>query len=173
MNKLAAFVEGRTEALFIKKLIEEIAGKNNVEIEQQRIIGGSNIRRSIQIVEAAKPNTGQKYYVLIMDCGDDSAVKSRIIEEHENLTKSGYSKIIGMRDLRPDFTILDIAKLEMNLPKYIKTSLCPVVFVLSVMEIEAWFLAEVKHFHTIHPAITVAAIKSKLGFDPENDDLEQ
>ncbi len=41
------------------------------------------------------------------------------------------------------------------------------------MEIEAWFLAEASHFPKIDPAITVAAIKAALGFDPENDDMEQ
>lgn len=40
-------------------------------------------------------------------------------------------------------------------------------------EIEAWFLAETTHYRKIDPAITVAAIKETLAFDPENDDLEQ
>jgi hypothetical protein len=41
------------------------------------------------------------------------------------------------------------------------------------MEIEAWFLAETTHYQRVDPAITVAAIKATLGFDPENDDMEQ
>jgi hypothetical protein len=40
------------------------------------------------------------------------------------------------------------------------------------MEIETWFLAETTHYSKIDPAITVAAIKATLGFDPENDNLE-
>jgi hypothetical protein len=39
------------------------------------------------------------------------------------------------------------------------------------MEIEAWFLAEYLHFPKIHPAISVEAIKTALGFDPTVDDL--
>ena len=54
-----------------------------------------------------------------------------------------------------------------------KTSLIPVQFILAIMEIEAWFLAEATHYPKIDPSITVEAIKARLGFDPENDDMQQ
>lgn len=176
MDRLAVFVEGYTEVTFVKRLVEEVAGHKNVLIEHREIRGGgrdSGVRRTIGWVEAARPDTGQKYYVLIVDCGGDEQVKTRILEEHENLTRKGYSRIIGIRDVRPKFAYAEIARLESNLPKYIRTSLIPVEFVLAIMEIEAWFLAEATHFPRIDPAITVAAIKATLGFDPENDDMEQ
>jgi hypothetical protein len=75
--------------------------------------------------------------------------------------------------VRPTFTYADIPKLEATLPKYIKTSLIPVEFVLAILEIEAWFLAESTHFQKIDPAITLEAIQLVLGFHPENDDMEQ
>ncbi|OWK45365.1 hypothetical protein FRUB_01696 [Fimbriiglobus ruber] len=50
--------------------------------------------------------------MLIVDCGGDHQVKSRILEEHENLTKTSYQKIVGIRDVRPDFTSADIPRLE-------------------------------------------------------------
>jgi len=59
----------------------------------------------------------------------------------------------------------------MGLKKYIKTSLIPVEFFLSVMELEAWFLAEFNHFPKIDPSITTMEICSQLGFDPVHDDL--
>jgi hypothetical protein len=173
MRKLAVFVEGNTESLFIEKLIEESAGVHDVIIERRKIRGGNKIKRTVVIINATKPNSGQRYYVLLIDCGGDKAVKSRILEEHENLTRAGYTMIIGVRDVRPDFTYADIPKLETRLKMYIKTSLIPVVFVLSVMEIEAWFLSEVNHFPKIDPSITVPLIKAKLGFDPEKDDMTQ
>jgi hypothetical protein len=173
MNKLAVFVEGYTEAVFAEKLVEEIAGKNKVLIEQRKIYGGSTTKRRMRLVKVARPDAGQKYFVLIFDCGGDEQVKTRIREEHDNLTRNGYLKIIGIRDVRPNFTHAEIPKLEANLPKYVKTSLIPVEFILAIMEIEAWFLAEATHFPTIDPSITVQAIKVTLGFDPENDDMEQ
>jgi hypothetical protein len=173
MNKLAIFVEGYTEAVFVEELIEKIAGKNKVLIEQRVIYGGSTRTRKMRLVKAAKPDAGQEYFVLIFDCGGDEQVKTRIREEHNNLTRNGYLKIIGIRDVRPNFTHAEIPKLEANLPKYVKTSLIPVQFILAIMEIEAWFLAEVSHFTRIAPSITVQTIKARLGFDPESDDMEQ
>ncbi|MBM4329574.1 MAG: hypothetical protein FJ118_20735 [Deltaproteobacteria bacterium] len=173
MNRLAVFAEGHTEVLFVEKLLDEIAGQNKVLIEHREVRGGSATRRTMKLIKAAKPNTGQKYYVLLLDCGGDESVKTRIMEEHENLTNKGYSGLIGIRDVRPRFTHNDIPKLEASLPRYIRTSLAPVTFILAIMEIEAWFLAEATHFPKIESSITVAAIKASLGFDPENDSMEQ
>lgn len=171
MRKLAVFVEGYSEMLFVERLIFEIAGTHNVTIELKKIRGGSTVKRSMTVVKAASIATGQQYYVLIVDCGGDSQVKTRIMEEHKSLTGSGYTKIIGIRDVRPDFTYDQVPQLEVGLKKYIKTSLIPVEFILAVMEIESWFLAEFNHFPRIDPSITVSAIKTELGFDPELDDL--
>jgi len=173
MNKIAVFVEGYTEVVFIEKLIYEMAGKKRVQIIHKEIRGGKTTPRTLRRIKATKPDTGDEYYVLIFDCGNDKLVKTRIRQEHENLTKSGYSRLIGIRDVRPDFAYGDILKLETNLPLQIKTKLAPVTFILSIMEIEAWFLADVTHFPKIEPTITVATIKASLGFDPENDDMGQ
>lgn len=171
MRKLAVFVEGYTELVFVEKLLEEVAGIHQVRIETRSIRGGSSVGRTSKIIRAAQPDTGQKFYVLIFDCGGDELVKTRVMEEHEGLTKAGYVQILAMRDVRPKFTHADIPRLEATLPKYIKTKLAPVTFILAVMEIEAWFLAEASHFPRVHPNITAKAIKAILGFDPEADDM--
>ena len=176
MNKLAVFVEGYTEVVFVEKLIEEIAGEQNVLIEHREIRGGgarSSSRRTFAQVRAARPETGQNYYVLIIDCGGDHLVKTRILEEHENFDRGGYLKIIGLRDVRPDFTHVDIPRLRSELPHHIRTSLIPVEWVLAILEVEAWFLTEATHFPRIDPAITTAAIQATLGFNPETEPMDQ
>lgn len=175
MNKLAVFVEGYTEMVFVEKLIKEIAVKNSVSIDLKRVIGGgkSGARRTFRSLRNSVPNTGQNYYIMIVDSGGDRNVKSRILEEHENLTNAGYTKIIGLRDVRPDFIFSEVPRLEAGLRSRIKTSLIPVEFILAIMEIEAWFLAEASHFLVIDPAITVQAILAALHFDPSFDDMEQ
>lgn len=171
MKRLAAFVEGKTEALFLEKLLTEVAGSKNILIERQEILGGANSPKKVRTIRASKPLGAETYYVLIVDCGGDHQVKTRIQEEHDNLTKAGYIKIIAMRDVRPTFTHAEIPKLVRTLPLYIKTRLIPVEFVLSVMEIEAWFLAEATHFERIDTALTVPLIQANLGFNPELDDM--
>jgi hypothetical protein len=173
MNRLAVFVEGNTEILFVKKLIEELAGRNRVLIEHWKIWGGKTVPRRMARMTATRRNTGQEYYVLLVDCGGDEGVKSRILEEHEKLSNTDYEKIIGIRDVRPKFTHAHIPRLRTGLATRIRPELIPVRFILAVMEIEAWFLAEATHYPKIDPAITVEAIRGTLGFDPENDDMEQ
>ena len=171
MRKLAVFVEGLTELCFVERLIGEIAGTHNIIFEKRRIVGGSNVRRQIISIEATKPAEAQKFYVLLFDCGGDHQVKPRIVEQHESLTKSGFSAIIGLRDVRPNTTRDDISLLERNLKYGIKTSLTPVKIILAVMEIEAWFLAESSHFAKIDPTIDIAQIETALGFNPETQDM--
>ncbi len=171
MRRLAVFVEGYTELLFVDRLISEIAGPHNVVVEQRQIRGGVRVRPSFSLVTAMKTVTSEKYHVLVVDCGGEDSVRARINEQHQSLTNKGYEKIIGIRDVRPNFSYKDIPKLEMSLKRYVKTSLIPVEFVLSVMEIEAWFLAEYHHFPKIHASISLDAVKKSLGFDPEHDDL--
>lgn len=172
MHRLAVFVEGYTEMVFVEKLMEEIAGCNKVVIEKREVRGGRTTPRSVRLISATKPLTGQQYYMLLMDCGGDNAVKTRIREEHANLTQAGYTHIVGLRDVRP-IVHADIPKLEASLPRYVNPTLAPVTFILAILELEAWFLAEWTHFPRIDAAITTAAIHARLGFDPEHDDMAQ
>lgn len=171
MHRLAFFVEGLTEALFVQNLVEAIAGKHNVRIDQKRIVGGSSIPKRVITISAVARATDERFYVLIYDCGGDHQVATRIREEHENLTKGGYNKIIGLRDVRPNFTAQDIPQLERALMKYIKTSLIPVQFILAIMEIEAWFLAETSHFEKLSAAFCNRRIYAEMGIDLLNEDM--
>ena len=40
MKKLAVFVEGQTEQLFVERLLEEAAGKKQICIEKRQAFGG-------------------------------------------------------------------------------------------------------------------------------------
>lgn len=172
MNKMAVFVEGYTEVVFVDKLIEEIAGRNSVLIQWRRISGGTNCPRTNLQIKAAVPASGQQHFVIIHDCGGDAAVKSRMIQEYSSLAKAGYSKIICIRDVHPDFNLADVPNLRASLPRFVSTKPILVDFILSIMEVEAWFLAEHSHFGKVDLAITVPAIVAALKFDPEHDDLQ-
>lgn len=172
MNKMAIFVEGYTEVVFIDKLIQQIANKNSVLIQWREISGGSTCALQNHQIKAAGPHAGQQHFVVIHDCGGDDAVKTRMNQEYPKLVAAGYSKIICIRDVYPKFTYADIPTLRTTLPMYIKTKPIAVDFILSIMEIEAWFLAEHTHLPKIHPAITVPAIVTALQFNPETDELQ-
>ena len=172
MNKMAIFVEGHTEVVFVDRLIQEIANENAVRIEWRLISGGATCPRTSRQLKAAQPHTGQEHFVIIYDCGGDDAVKTRMLMEYPNLVTAGYSKIVCIRDVYPKYTYDEVAALKTFLPKHVKTKPIVVDFILSIMEIESWFLAETSHFGKVDPALTVAAIRTSLGFDPEKDDMQ-
>jgi hypothetical protein len=169
---MAIFVEGYTEVVFVDQLIAEIANENAVRIEWRLISGGATCPRTSRQIKAAQPHTGQEHFVVIFDCGGDDAVKTRMLMEYPHLADAGYTKIICIRDVYPKFTHADIPKLKAMLPKHVKTKPIIVDFILSIMEIEAWFLAEHTHFAKIDPTITLAAIAEKLRFDPVSEDMQ-
>ncbi|WLG48622.1 hypothetical protein [Pseudomonas sp. FP1742] len=170
MRRLAFFVEGYSEMLFVERLVVAIAGKNEVRIEEIRIKGGKTVPKSIVTVKAADDDVGQQYYILIVDCGGDHQVRTRLQEEHQNLTDKGYEKIVCVRDVRPSFSRADIPKLYAGLRTGLNTDLTPVDFILSIMEVEAWFLAEFNHYEKIDPSLTPSMVASFLTFDPTTDD---
>jgi hypothetical protein len=174
MRKLAIFVEGYTELLFIDRLICEIAERRHIAIHHRTIRGGgkkSGIPKKIIELQTPESTVDQTLYFLIVDCGGDELVAQRIREEHESLTKNGYEKIVGLRDVFPKFSHADIPRLKRGLRYGIKTGLTPVQFLLSVMELEAWFLAEYNHFLNLDETLTVDLIRTQLGFDPATDDM--
>ncbi len=171
MKRLAIFVEGQTEKIFVRKLLEEIAGKSNIAIVEQDIVGKQGSR--ITVLKMSDPITSQtKYYVLVYNSGGDSSVVSDIRDQYSSLVASGYSKVIGLRDIYPIPSAQKNA-LESGLQYALPKGTVPAHIVLAVMEIEAWFIAEWKHFAKINPNLTTALIQAALGFNPETDDVEK
>ncbi|NES72889.1 MAG: hypothetical protein F6K24_50685, partial [Okeania sp. SIO2D1] len=147
-----------------------IAGQNNIAIAEGNIGGKKNSR--ITRLTMSDPVTSQtKYYVLIYDCGTDSSVASDISDQYTALIQNGYSKIIGLRDVYPTL-IAEKGKLEKGL-RYSLRGKDSAYIILAVMEIEAWFMAEWNHFSKVDTRLTLTAIQTALGFNPEIDDMEE
>ena len=171
MRKLAFFVEGQTDAIFVSRLLEEIADKHQVIIERRQASGGRKRIRTLELVERSE-DMGQEYYVLIYDCMGDSTVTSDICEQYDSLVRDNYQAIVGIRDVYPKVSYKDIPKLRQGLASGLKTKPIEVVFALAIMEIEAWFIAEHTHFTRISPNLTLERIIAGTGFDPSQDNIE-
>jgi hypothetical protein len=152
MKKCAIFVEGATELEFTVALIRAIAGNKDCHIDIGRQFAGK-VR-----IEISVPQTSVDFYFQIVDCAQDGQVKTQIKERYPLLVSSGFSQIIGLRDVYP-FSISDIPALEaMLLTGLPSTPIQPEIH-LAVMETEAWFLQEVTHFERIHPSLTIPFIE--------------
>ena len=166
MKRIAIFVEGQTEQIFVNKLLIEIVGQKNLAIELMKFAGKGKPKIQILHGEMVTP-TAPSHGVLIYDCGGDEGVKPRILEEYQSLFAQNYLEVIGLRDL---YRLTDLAKLENRLSNGLPPNTSIVV---AVNEIEAWFLANYEHFTKIDTLLTKAFVQSNsavLGFDPYVDD---
>lgn len=158
-KKIAIFVEGQTEQIFVIRLLLNIAGSRGFSLEIQR--QHKNALHQQSLIIAANPD----YYFLIANCCNDEQVKSQINDRYIDLCNAGYSHIIGLRDAYPLF---DHSTLK-NAGTYVNTGIprgrVPVNLHLAVMEIEAWFLEETSHFQRVNPTISTAHLVA-AGFDP-------
>jgi len=176
MKKIAFYVEGMTEQLFINKLLIEIAGSKNIEIELRKFQGANKGYTTDIYPKTAAHPVNPKHYALIFDCVGDGGVKSRILEDYQGLFEQGYTEIVGLLDLYPRSDLQKFSSFLSN--RVIKSGNVKIPalpaktsIIIAVKEIESWFLAECKHFHCIDAILTNSFIKSNLGFDPCTDDM--
>lgn len=166
MKKVAVFVEGHTEADFIERLANEISGKKNVEISVFTKSSGDLISKKM------RPVTSKGTFVLIYNCCNDRNVQKFVSDHCEFLERDGYSMILGVRDAYPDFTQEKIVAFSSRINSFLKKKSSIVSFHVSIMEVEAWFLQEDKHFQLISKKLTPERIKNGVGFDVLNHSAE-
>jgi hypothetical protein len=160
MRRVAIFAEGLTEIIFIQRLIEEIGDRNKIAFETRSLRGNKFSVMQSTPIALGQTNT----FVLLVNCNNDERVKSALLDQRESLEKSGYSYLIGLRDLYP-LSLSDLGLVESRLQYGVPTKGIPTRLLLSVSEVEAWFVQESTHFERIHPDFTVDYIKSLTGFD--------
>ena len=171
-KKIACFVEGQTEQIFVEKLFQEIAGYKKISIETFKFQGGKDNR----IIQSLKPSIVKDapFFVLLYNCDCDSQVVSDIRKQHESLTNSGYEKILGLRDLYPQ-PLEKKPEIEKGIRGFLKPLQkmgIPISMNLAVMKIEAWFLAEWHYFSKLDNSLSPDFILHKLGLDLINIDVE-
>lgn len=171
MRKLAIFVEGQTEQIFVREFLKSFASQYSLRINEAVIKGKKKIR-IITVITNEPPNPETEFYILIYDSGQDKSVNSDMREQRHNLTENGYEKIIGLRDLYPK-NISEKATLERSFQYTLRNQTgIPIHLIFAIMEIEAWFLAEWKHFQKIDECLTPDYIQQKFGFNPKIDNME-
>ncbi|MGO4437285.1 hypothetical protein [Rhizobium sp. RAF56] len=170
MQKIAIFSEGQTEQLFVADIIRFLAAEKNFYITKEKLLGGRRfpmITMAVDEAEGAIDNCD--FYFLLVDCGTDGRVVSEISERYNGLVDSGFSTIIGMRDLAPSFKREELDKLLDNSKKYLPTGVVNTLLVVAVMEVEAWFIAENTHFTRIDEKLTAKKILDELSIDVTAD----
>jgi hypothetical protein len=170
MKKVAFFVEGQTERIFIEKLLEEVFTYPKYDIESYSIV-----RDKASIVRGKRVDNNLDYFFLIFDVSGDGKVTSTINERANNLlNKNDYSHIFGIRDLYPEIKTSK-SKIEdsiIDIFTHNNIDVSKVSLFIAVMEIEAWFLASYSHYANVNPALSIENINSNLKIKIDTDDIE-
>lgn len=160
MRKLAIFVEGMTEQEFVVEFIKALVGKRGVQVQLAFQVNGVVNITPINVPE----NT--EFYVLVIDCRCDGQVKTQMRDRYASLVSSGYTAILGIRDVYP-LLRSDIPKIQKHLDAGWPVG--PVIpkLHLAIMEVESWFIADKTHFEKIDEILKVDYILNE-GFDLSN-----
>ena len=157
MRKVAVFVEGLTEQEFVVKLVSAVVGARGINVVLGRQWKGK------VAIEPTTIDAVLDFLVLVVDCANDEQVKTQIREQYPSLVATGYTAIIGLRDVYP-LARADIPAIQAGLSLSLPTGAVTPEMHLAVMEVEAWFLAESTHFSRLHPSLSVPFIVAG-GFD--------
>ena len=172
MRKLAIFVEGLTEQILVRQLLQTVLDQNRIAIQTVKITGGHNVRMSFTVMRAAHVERQTDYYIMVYDCGGETNVKGYLMAHRNKLVSSGYTSIMGLRDAYPNFERDEVPKLLRGLNYRLPQKKAATHIYLAVMETEAWFLGEYKHLKKISPKLTPQFIEKRLGFNPRNGNME-
>ncbi len=172
MKRIAIFVEGLTEQILVRHLLERVMARKQVAVQAVKITGGHNIRVNFTVMHAARVNRDTAYYVLIYDCGGETNVKGYLMQQRDSLVEKGYTCIIGLRDVYPNFSHEDIPKLKRGLNFLMPQNGAETRIFLAVMETEAWFLGEYTHLRKVSKKLTPEYIQKRLGFNPKKENME-
>ncbi len=172
MRKLAIFVEGLTEQILVRQMLQAVLDRNRIAIQTVKITGGHNVRMSFTVMKAADVGRQTDYYVLIYDCGGETNVKSYMLAHRQKLISSGYQMVLGLRDVYPNFERKDVNKLQKGLNFQLPQKRARTHIHLAIMETEAWFLGEFHHLKRVSRILTPEYIEKRLGFNPRTGDME-
>lgn len=171
MDKYAFFVEGFTEVLFVENVLKVLVGQKNLSYKIQSQRGGSTCPFRTIVVRDV-PSLNAKYFFLICDCGGETNVKSYLLEQRQSLINAGYKKLYGIRDVYPNFDRTEIHELDYKLLYRIPQNPIPTKFILPIMEIESWMIAEWTFFQKFNSSITLSSINAICGMDVSSGNTE-
>jgi hypothetical protein len=176
MRKIAIFVEGQTELIFVREFLLKIFDYQNVSLECYTLFNDS----SLIPAEYDFPNENAEHHFQIMNIGNDKSVLSRMLNREQHMRNAGFERLIGLRDLYSKEYREKVQDHSINLEIIDKfkngyrnqISSDTVFFNFAIMEIESWILGFHNIFERIDEALTVSRIEASLGYNLETIDPE-
>lgn len=157
MRKVAVYVEGQTEYLFVREFLQAW-----FEYDPSKLSFNCNRLRAEKAFEIPYPFKGIETcenYFEITDVGNDNTVLSKILKNESFLKSAGFEVVIGLRDMfskeyrkaneRSSEISQDLNRKFIEGAKealgYKKTEI-EIKLHFAIMEVEAWILAMMEEF---------------------------
>lgn len=171
-KKIAFFVEGPTEEMFVIKYLREIICQQGFHFRIYSGFGGSATNPRFFVMKSDVVD-GQSYEAYIYVSQGDSKVNSDLLDQLSSVRRSGVTQIVALKDLRGrhNGTVGTLANLPMyeQGDKYLFQTYSDVKSIIAVMEIETWFIAETNHYSNLCNGLTqklILANTETIGCNP-------
>lgn len=180
-RKLAVFVEGQTELVFVREFLKQWYGYdvNIVGFDCYNLLA-----KEFCDAEYRYGSEDSENYFMIVNVGNDNSVLSSIIGRLKFLRNKGFKLVVGLRDMYSTQYIRDAKKHEIvdevsqrhaNSVKDVLRDIEDGTFVdfhFAIMEIEAWFLGMDGFMERLDSRLTrdfvIKNLNINLDDDPEN-----
>jgi hypothetical protein len=174
MNKrrLAVFVEGQTELVFVREFLKQWYGYD------ANVIGFAcyNLQNNeFRDAEYQYGSEDSENYFMLVNVGNDNSVLSKILSRLAYLVSQGYQLVIGLRDMYSKQYVQDagghVIDEEVNLKHFdaVRDVLKDVEngekvdFHFAIMEVEAWLLGMHDYLLSVDKRLTGDYIKEEIG----------
>jgi len=169
-KKIALFVEGQTEMIFLSEMVNQVFGEKKVKIVVHKIQGTYNKI----IINKFETDIAKEYFFLLYNCGTDERVKSTIKDNYQKLQQANFIHIIGLQDLfnpQRKKKGLDDKKFQETINADIPQAI-PAKIYFAIQEIEAWFIAEETHYQRISSTLSMEKVNTIARIDVQKEDTE-
>lgn len=183
MRKIALFVEGKTELIFVR---EYLCHWFDWQVDISCIEMLTGYEESPFPPDNLCPQAD--LHVLIINVGGGAGILSQVKRKQQRLKELGYEKIICLADMYDEdykrivgeknmHQTIDIATNQVFIDakkESIESINAPlaIAFCYAIMEIEAWFLGKMDIFHKINAKLTPHFLSNLLGKDITQIDPE-
>lgn len=148
MKKIALFVEGQAEQIFIREMLLR---RFSYKADELCIRCLKLVAERLESSEYDYGNNNANNHYLIINAGSDNKVLSAMLRRRKGLISEGYRMIIGLRDMYCEFykelspsvvnqelnqRIMSAARTQIE-----AANVTDVIIDFAVMEVEAWMLA--------------------------------
>ena len=130
-------------------------------------------RMSFTVMRAAHVDNHTDYFVLVYDCGGETNVKGYLMARRDKLISNGYTMILGLRDVYPNFEREEVPNCFRGLNHQLPQKKARTHIYLAIMETEAWFLGEYNHLRKVSRKLTPEFMEKHLGFNPSTENMEE